>query len=47
MITPEHIDLWRDAPSENQILEFKEAKTQFSLDRLYEYCVALGNEGGG
>jgi ATP-dependent DNA helicase RecG len=46
-ITPEQIDLWRAAPSEHQRLEFKEAKTQFDNDRLFEYCVAIGNEGGG
>ncbi len=45
--TPEQIDLWRRTPSENQRLEFKEAKTQFDNRRLYEYCVALANEGGG
>jgi ATP-dependent DNA helicase RecG len=28
-------------------LEFKEAKTQFDNRRLYEYCVAIANEGGG
>jgi len=32
---------------EDEHLEFKEARTQFSRDRLREYCVALGNEGGG
>ena len=45
--TPEQIDLWRQVPSEHQRLEFKEAKTQFDKHRLYEYCVALANEGGG
>jgi predicted HTH transcriptional regulator len=45
--TPEQIDLWRQSPSEHQRLEFKEAKTQFDNRRLYEYCVALANEGGG
>ncbi|MDA8139168.1 MAG: putative DNA binding domain-containing protein [Desulfobacteraceae bacterium] len=45
--TPEQIDLWRQAPSEHQRLEFKEAKTQFDNHKLYEYCVALANEGGG
>ena len=28
-------------------MEFKEAKTQFSSDKLHQYCVALANEGGG
>lgn len=45
--TPEQIDLWRQSPTEHQRLEFKEAKTQFDNRRLYEYCVALANEGGG
>ena len=45
--TPEQIDLWRQSPSELQRLEFKEAKTQFDNRRLYEYCVAIANEGGG
>jgi ATP-dependent DNA helicase RecG len=45
--TPEQIDIWRQSPSEHQRLEFKEAKTQFDNHRLYEYCVAMANEGGG
>ena len=45
--TPQHIDLWRQSPSEHQRLEFKEAKSQFDNRKLYEYCVALANEGGG
>jgi predicted HTH transcriptional regulator len=31
----------------HQRLEFKEAKTQFDNRRLYQYCVALANKGGG
>ena len=45
--TPQQIDLWRQAPSEHQRLEFKEAKTQFDNRTLYKYCVAIANEGGG
>jgi predicted HTH transcriptional regulator len=45
--TPEQIDLWRRASSEHQRLEFKEAKNQFDNKKLYRYCVALANEGGG
>ena len=41
------IDAWRAEPSEHQNLEFKEAKTQFDNRKLYKYCVALANEGGG
>ncbi len=46
-ITPEQIDLWRTVHSETQNLEFKEAKTQYDNKKLYKYCVALANEGGG
>lgn len=45
--TPQQIDLWRKTPSEHQHLEFKEAKNQFRSQKLYEYCVAIANEGGG
>jgi predicted HTH transcriptional regulator len=45
--TPAQIDLWRSVSSEHQRLEFKEAKNQFDNRKLYEYCVALANEGGG
>ncbi|MBP7826173.1 MAG: putative DNA binding domain-containing protein [Verrucomicrobia bacterium] len=45
--TPEQINLWRSAISEDQRLEFKEAKTQFDFRTLCKYCVALANEGGG
>ncbi|PKO64644.1 MAG: MloB, partial [Betaproteobacteria bacterium HGW-Betaproteobacteria-17] len=47
MTTPEQINLWRQARSEHQRLEFKEAKNQFDFGRLQQYCVALANEGGG
>ncbi len=45
--TPQQIDLWRQSRSEHQRLEFKEAKAQLDSQRLYKYCVALANEGGG
>lgn len=45
--TPSQIDLWRALPSETQRLEFKEAKAGFDNQKLYKYCVALANEGGG
>ena len=45
--TSEQVNLWRQAPSEHQRLEFKEAKNQFDTRKLSEYCVALANEGGG
>ncbi len=47
MTSVQQIDLWRALPSETLRLEFKEAKTQFDNRRLYEYCVAIANEGGG
>ena len=46
-ITPEQIDLWRFVPKETQNLEFKEAKNQYDSKKLFKYCVALANEGGG
>lgn len=45
--TPDQIDQWRRLPTEHERLEFKEAKTQFDNRKLYEYCVAIANEGGG
>src|SRR3989338_1348360 len=35
------------APRENEHLEFKEAKNQFDTTKLFRYCVAIANEGGG
>ena len=45
--TSAQIDLWRQSPTESQILEFKEAKAQLNSNKLYKYCVAIANEGGG
>lgn len=45
--TPEQIDIWRRWRSENQRLEFKEARTHFGNERVRQYCVAIANEGGG
>lgn len=47
MTTASQIDLWLTMPSEHQRLEFKEAKTQFDNRKLFKYCVAIANEGGG
>lgn len=47
MITPAQIDLWRQAASETQRLEFKEGKNQYDFNKLCDYCIALANEGGG
>lgn len=46
-IAVSQIDLWRQAPSEHQRLEFKAAQNQYSKEKLFEYCVAIANEGGG
>jgi predicted HTH transcriptional regulator len=45
--TSQQIDLWRQSLTEHPRLEFKEAKTQYDNRKLYEYCVAMANEGGG
>ena len=36
-----------DVRSENEHIEFKEAKNNFHFEKLVDYCVALANEGGG
>lgn len=45
--TVEQIDAWLFVPTEHERLEFKEAKGQFDNEKLFKYCVALANEGGG
>jgi ATP-dependent DNA helicase RecG len=35
------------SPHETRNLEFKEAKNTYSREKLFEYCIALANEGGG
>lgn len=47
MITFEILSEWLVSTSENEHLEFKEAKQQFDNTKLMRYCVALSNEGGG
>lgn len=47
IVNVERINNWRATKSENQRLEFKEAKLQFGERKLVEYCVAFANEGGG
>lgn len=47
MISLETLENWLKAPTENEHLEFKEAKKQFDTTKLLKYCVALANEGGG
>lgn len=47
MKTPvERLEAWMAEP-EAERLEFKEAKSNYSYDKLARYCVALANEGGG
>jgi ATP-dependent DNA helicase RecG len=36
-----------EADSENEHLEFKEARNNYEFEKLASYCVALANEGGG
>jgi ATP-dependent DNA helicase RecG len=45
-VTIEQLETWISSP-EGENLEFKEAKTQYDLTKLYRYCIALYNEGGG
>jgi ATP-dependent DNA helicase RecG len=45
--TIEQLEGWMEADSEDEHLEFKEAKTQIDSHELARYCVALANEGGG
>jgi ATP-dependent DNA helicase RecG len=45
--TVEQIDRWLVSRSETQVLEFKEAKNQYDNTKLFKYCVAIANEGGG
>lgn len=47
MVTLETLQSWLNIPSETEHLEFKEAKTQFDTNKLFRYCAAIANEGGG
>jgi len=46
-VTFEELRQWMNVPSENEHLEFKEAKHNFHFDTLIKYCCALANERGG
>ncbi len=46
-VTEGQIEDWINRSSEDESLEFKEAKQQYDFQSLCEYCVALANEGGG
>lgn len=41
------LEQWMKTPREGQDLEFKEAKNKYDIEKLYGYCVAIANEGGG
>jgi ATP-dependent DNA helicase RecG len=41
------LQAWMNVGHENENLEFKEAKNQYDTTKLFRYCVALANEGGG
>lgn len=45
--TVEELKRLMTSPSEDEHVEFKEAKNQFDTTRLFRYCVALANERGG
>ena len=45
--TIEELTRWMNMPHKGEHLEFKEAKNQYDLTKLFRYCVALANEGGG
>jgi ATP-dependent DNA helicase RecG len=45
--TLDDLKQWMDTPREGANLEFKEAKNLFDIIKVYRYCVALANEGGG
>ncbi len=47
MVTQQQISEWQTSDSENEHLEFKEAKFNFDRTKLFKYVVALANEGGG
>ena len=46
-VTITQLEKWLDIPSEDEHLEFKEAKNRFDFEKLVGDCVALANEGGG
>ena len=45
--TIEELERWMQAPKESEGLEFKAARTAFDGGRLMDYCVGIGNDGGG
>jgi ATP-dependent DNA helicase RecG len=47
MTTVSDLNRWLSSPHEGEHLEFKEAKNQYDTNKLFRYCVAIANEGGG
>lgn len=47
MIALDQLQRWLDGVPETEHLEFKEAKQHYEIVKLFKYCVALANEGGG
>ncbi|MCX6989733.1 MAG: putative DNA binding domain-containing protein [Chlamydiae bacterium] len=48
MVTfPEELQTLIDSAEEDELLEFKEARNHFDLEKLLAYCSAIANEGGG
>jgi ATP-dependent DNA helicase RecG len=45
--TIEELEQWMQAPKELEGLEFKTARTGLHGDKLFAYCIAIANEGGG
>jgi ATP-dependent DNA helicase RecG len=43
----EELENWMQAPTESEGLEFKAARTGFDGHNLLDYCVGIGNDGGG
>ncbi|HUY09441.1 MAG TPA: ATP-binding protein [Candidatus Dormibacteraeota bacterium] len=47
MMDSSTVDAWLATPTEDEHLDFKEARSQFDKTKLARYCVALANEQGG
>jgi len=45
--TIEQLEEWMRAPTEVEGLEFKAARTNFSVEKVMDYSVGIGNDGGG
>lgn len=45
--TIEELEKWIQIPREIEGIEFKAARTQFSGERVMDYCVGIANDGGG